>query len=58
MRRVEDMVCRICEGMDAITAESIQVQKFNGRKIVENCVQVSPKGVDSMPSCKVKYCMR
>ncbi len=28
MRRVEDMVCRICEAMDAIAGESAQVQNL------------------------------
>ena len=31
MRRVEDMVCRICDGTVAIAAESIQVQNFKRR---------------------------
>ena len=33
MRRVEDMVCRICDGTVAIAAESIQVQNFKRRTI-------------------------
>ena len=40
MRRVEDMVCRICEGMDAIAGDSVQVQNLKGRKIVtRRCVK-------------------
>ena len=40
-RRVEDKVCRICEGMDAIAGESVQVQDFSRRKIVSrSCVKV------------------
>ena len=58
MRRVEDMVCRIYKGIDAIAAESIQVQKFKRRNIMENYVQVSPKEVDFMSGCKVKYCIK